>query len=457
MELDVVVWVGDHARLRGGPGHRAAYALTNSDAPVDWDKATTIANRDLLTVETDPQGTVGAFAKQALQASWNDRADVLRVWAEDAVTGASLADDAVVGEVLDPGDLVVVKAEVPSTSSYQLLSLGRPEQLFDVLHVSAALEVAAWPRLWGAFLYTEEDADLATYVRTHFDELNALSGKHLRLFVVERPPDWKRAKKYWRAQIEPPLLRALATMRWLKTMPYDKSGLYDVARDLGVAPDQFPCLVLFGGSSDDTIIFPIRSAAPAAMRELFATILGAIGDEPVDYQPDKVFEDSRDRHRREPSVQGAEALQALAASASWADRAALARVEAAKQAVREVAGPNVIVAHGNLRDLTFTGPTTFINKPIDTVISDFQNTYASTAGGQLAEVLRLVLTSADLAPADKVDLARRVTDAVAYVESDDENERWSAKYALQDIEIAAYRGRDIADAVRTIIRNLRNE
>jgi hypothetical protein len=322
--------------------------------------------------------------------------------------------------------------------------------------VAAALEVAAWPRLWGAFLYTEEDAALATYVRTHFDELNALSGNHLRLFVVERPPDWKRAKKYWRAQLEPPLLRTLATMRWLRTSPYDKSGLYEVARELGVAPDQFPCLALFGGTSDSTVVFPIRSAAPEALRELFATILGAIGDEAADYEPDKVLDDSGEKYRCEPSVHGAEALQALAASASWADRTALERIEAAKQRVREVAGPNVIVMHGNPSDLTFTGPTTFINKPVDTVIRDFQNTHVSTAGDRLADVLRLVLTSEDLRPEDKVDLARRITEAMACLESDDENERWAAKYALQDIEMAAYRGRDIADPVRTIIRTMEN-
>ena len=457
MELDVAVVVGDHADLRGGLGHRAAYALIGRGGPAHWDKAAAIFDRPVVTLSVDPRGTAAELARQALAASGQDQTNVLGTWVEDGVTEERLPGEAVLCDVFEPGDLVVVKAEEPPRGSYELGSLGRPEQLFDVLQVAAALEVAAWPRLWGALLYTEEDAELATYVRTHFDELNALSGKHLRLFVVERPPDWKRAKKYWRAHLEPPLLRALSTMRWLKTMPYDKSGLYEVARELGIAADQFPCLVLFGGTSDESIVFPIESATPKAMRALFATILGAIGDEPTDYDPAKALEDSGEKYRPEPSVQGARALQALAASASWADRAALKRVEAAKQAVREVKGPTVIVAHGNLSDLTFTGPTTLINKPVDTVIRDFQNTHVSTAGAQLAEVLRLVLTSADLLPEDKVDLARQVTEVVAALESDDKNERRSAKYALPELEIAAYRGRDIADPVRTILRNLGNE
>lgn len=456
MELDAVVVVGDHARLLGGLGHRAAHTLTGGDGAPDWDEVVATAGDGLLAIEADPQSTVGAFARQALRASWNERADLVSTWVEDAVTGERLPDDAVVADVLEPGDLVVVKAEVPPTALYQLLPLSKPEQLFDGLQVAAALEVAAWPRLWGAFLYTEEDAELATYVRTHFDELNALSGKHLRLFVVERPPDWKRAKKYWRGHLEPPLLRALSTMRWLRTSPYDKAGLYDVARGLGVTPDQFPCLALFGGSSGDTIVFPIRAATPASLRELFATILGAIGDEPAGYNADKALEDSRARHPPEPSVHGAEALRALAISASWADRAALARVEAAKQAVREVQGPNVIVAHGNLSQLTFTGPTTLINKPVDTVITDFQNTHVSGDGAQLADVLRLVLNSTDLAPEDKVDLARRITEAVAYLESGNADRR-SARYVLRDIEIGAYRGEDIAGRVREIIRNIENK
>jgi hypothetical protein len=71
-------------------------------------------------------------------------------------------------------------------------------------------------------------------------------------------------------------------------------------------------------------------------------------------------------------------------------------------------------------------------------------------------VLRLVLNSTDLAPEDKVDLARRITEAVAYLESGNADRR-SARYVLRDIEIGAYRGEDIAGRVREIIRNIENK
>ncbi|MEU6156152.1 hypothetical protein ABZ816_39885 [Actinosynnema sp. NPDC047251] len=459
MQLDAIVWVDDHALLRGTLGHNAAYALTHRITPDDsarWDKTDARIASGLLALEVDSGTTVAELARLALDTSGEDGTKVVEVWVEDAVTHERLPDEAALAEVLESGDLVLVKAEVPPEACYQLGSLGRPEELFDVLHVAAALEVAAWPRLWGALLYTEEDAEVATYVRTHFDELNAMSGKLLRIFVVERPPDWKRAKKYWRAHLEPALLRTMSVMRWLNSSPYDKSGLYEVARELGVEPDHFPCLALFGGSDDDTIIFPIKSADPASFRELFTLIHRAVGEIPADYQAKQAYDRSDSRDPSQPVLRGAAALEALAASASWADQAALAQVGAAKKALRETEfhGRNVVIAHGTLENITIHGPTTFINKPINTVIKDFQNTHTSTYGARLAEVLRLTLNSEDLPPADRVELAKRVTKAVDVLESPNVRSRFAVRYALADIRDLAYRSKDVAQPVSDILKSI---
>lgn len=64
-------------------------------------------------------------------------------------------------------------------------------------------------------------------------------------------------------------------------------------------------------------------------------------------------------------------------------------------------------------NFNFHGPTTFVNKPVDTVVQNFQNNYATASGEQLAALLRLVLTSADLPEQDREEAARLVHEAAA--------------------------------------------
>ncbi|NUT53985.1 MAG: hypothetical protein HOV94_42860 [Saccharothrix sp.] len=432
MRLNAVVWVGDRAHIRRSLGHVAANALVDGAGWAD------VARRVGSTVglDVEPGTTVGEVARQAVDASGLDTRRVFRIRVED-VLGDTLPDDAPVADVVEPDDLVLVKAEEETTTGYRLMSLGRPEALFDALDVAAAVEVAAWPRLWGALLYTEEDAELATYVRLHFDELNALSGPLLRLFVVERPPDWRRARKYWRQHLEPELLRPLAALRWLRRAPYDKSGLYDVARELGVDPALFPCLVLFGGDDDGTITFPIGSADPAALRELFGTIQNAVGDAaPADRG--KAVGKLYRSPPLETSVRGAEALRALAASASWADREALARVSAAKEALRGTGftGRQVVISHATAGNFTFHGPTTFIHKPVDTVIADFQNTHTAPHAARFAELLRLALRGGDVVPERRVRLARQVVEVADAFESG--VEEWRLRHGLRTLSAMTF-------------------
>lgn len=67
----------------------------------------------------------------------------------------------------------------------------------------------------------------------------------------------------------------------------------------------------------------------------------------------------------------------------------------------------------------FNGPTTFVNKPVDTVIQNFQNTYSTEGGQQLADLLRLVLTSHDLSEADRQTAARLVSESAAAEQTGD--------------------------------------
>jgi hypothetical protein len=129
-------------------------------------------------------------------------------------------------------------------------------------------------RVWGALLYTDEDGDLATYVRKHFASLSAMSGEKLHIFVIEEPEHNERlAAKYWKALLQEKLFIIWSTMGWLSSKPYDKSQTYEIGRKLGVYPDQLPCLVLFDELERmEKLVFPIFATSATFFRSLFSAL-----------------------------------------------------------------------------------------------------------------------------------------------------------------------------------------
>ena len=74
-------------------------------------------------------------------------------------------------------------------------------------------------------------------------------------------------------------------------------------------------------------------------------------------------------------------------------------------------GFNTVLSEGAAMsdNFNFYGQTTFINRPVDTVIQDFQNTYSSTPGqGELSQLLRLVLSSKNLPDDAKEEAATTI-------------------------------------------------
>jgi hypothetical protein len=94
---------------------------------------------------------------------------------------------------------------------------------------------------------------------------------------------------------------------------------------------------------------------------------------------------------------------------------AFRRVAAAEQQIRDTLHTVVLDLRRSVmsENFHFHGPTTFINRPVDTVIRDFQNTYGSSSDEavQLRELLRLVLSSTALPEADRERAATAVHDA----------------------------------------------
>ncbi|MFD4874422.1 hypothetical protein ACFWOB_13740 [Streptomyces sp. NPDC058420] len=215
-------------------------------------------------------------------------------------------------------------------------------------------------------LYTDADTELAAYVRTHFDDdLNALSGPATRVFVVERPTDWRTAKRYWRGHLEPELYRTLSMTRWLNWRPYDRQGAYEIADFMGLDRALLPCLVFFqptgrSPAEAEKVVFRIEDVSVGSFRSLFGGIAAALrplrGTSVLSLQEEmyaeevvanELFEEwfaevqRQDPEwwrkkplpaRPEPSPQTA--LSILAATGRAADAEAFARVRAAADAIK---------------------------------------------------------------------------------------------------------------------------
>ncbi|MFD6995083.1 hypothetical protein ACFWA5_02115 [Streptomyces mirabilis] len=400
------------------------------------------------------------------------------VWLSDPVTGKRLPKRKQVSDIgLADGDLLVLCIKHDSGLAHSLSSPRNPAELLKWIQVAEnAKAPAGGPRLWGVLLYTDADAELATYVRTHFDDLNVLSGPATRVFVVERRARWKDAKRYWRQHLEPELYRVMSTMRWLQWTPYESQGAYEIASLLGLGPELLPCLVFFHSSEGpihegEKIVFPIAHTSTAYLRTLFGGIrqalrpvsesivtpraeenrrwLQALGPTSEYYQRTESSETGK--HATAPAAVRNLLVPSPATDASnrlWsmltpyktrrhgpapgraADAAAFAAVREAEQAIRATLRPLVPGAEGvainNSRVVIVSGRagaevsenfyfqgenTTFINRPRETVIQDFQNTYSSLPGGdELTRLLQLILSSRDLSEADREEAAGTVHD-----------------------------------------------
>ncbi|MGP2435941.1 hypothetical protein [Streptomyces sp. JW3] len=338
--------------------------------------------------------------------------------------------------------------EEESSVDHLMVGAPTPEHMFAMLQAAAAEPYGpATPRLWGVLLYTEADTGIATYIRTHFDELNALTGPTLGIMVLERPAKWSTVRRYWRQTLDPPLFRVFSAMRWLAWQPYDRHRSHDIARELDIPPDRLPCLALFRATEPrDRLVFPLAEATPAYFRRLFGAISEAVG--PNAPRPDgprmwRRRDDFSHRHDPDPDAAAQDAVASVRAlTGTPADPAhqAFDRVRAAEERILaalrplpdqdqdqdqdqdrdharqyELHGHNVLfIRHegGSVADqFTFHGQTTFINRPVDTVVRDFQNTHATVPHQEhLTRLLHAVLAS-DLPDADREQAARTITQA----------------------------------------------
>lgn len=113
-------------------------------------------------------------------------------------------------------------------------------------------------------LYTEEDTELAAYVKENFNNLDKMSGKHIALYAIENYPAENMASGSSAASW---LQDALALITNLtsgeRKTAFDKSTAYELADVLSVDITLFPCMVLFGSleQSQKIVVRILPSAA----------------------------------------------------------------------------------------------------------------------------------------------------------------------------------------------------
>ncbi|MFD9426978.1 MULTISPECIES: hypothetical protein [unclassified Streptomyces] len=467
MRLLIDVREGDWATFHGRYGNRTAWRLGRmesfgpsssrgaDDTSARWHELYDATLGQAFEISVPPSTTVSDCLAHALREArrrgvaepeteppadgadrfWGDR--VLRTWLADPVTDERHEDGLTLERAgLTEDDLVVLCVERTARGAYSMGPAANPAVLLERLQLAMnGTAPAAGPRLWGVLLYTTADVELATYVRTHFEDLNALSGPNTRVFVVERQARWTEARKYWRAHLEPELYRMLSSMRWLHWQPYDPQGAYKIAAVLKVDPELLPCLVFFDSRpglpwGERRIVFPVEDVTPRYFRTLFGRIAKALESAPPEGEPPPdgrhgplSFESLRDSERSDDRT----VLRALLNSGRDGDRAAFAAVEAAQRAIREALRPAPAPSTGyhldNCRVILTPGAsvtenfhfhgqnTTFINRPVDTVVQDFQNQHGTApCHEELRSLLRLTLSSTDLADAERDEAAAAVHD-----------------------------------------------
>ena len=99
----------------------------------------------------------------------------------------------------------------------------------------------------------------------------------------------------------------------------------------------------------------------------------------------------------------------------------------------------------------FYGQTSFVNRPTNTVISDFQNMYMSEpANDELAELLNSVLSSEQLGDGEREQAARLIHEVAEEIAST-EPEGGKIRTTLESIKAIVSQASDIAGPALGII------
>ena len=126
-------------------------------------------------------------------------------------------------------------------------------------------------------LYTDEDTDLAQYLRYNYLALNEMTGHHLHIYTIEQVTQVKGVSthEYWKATLNQTTHSFLHMMGWTRYKPYNKAEAYRIANMLGIYPDALPCVTIFGKhmNRNEKIVITISGEIKIFFRRLSSIIL----------------------------------------------------------------------------------------------------------------------------------------------------------------------------------------
>lgn len=98
-------------------------------------------------------------------------------------------------------------------------------------------------------LYTEEDSNLALYVRQYYGALHIMSGFDLTFYFLEYIPpiqyDRPSLHAFWSSVLPHKWYSVWRTVGLIRSKPFPPARVYEIVRELGLEPAQLPCMVFF--------------------------------------------------------------------------------------------------------------------------------------------------------------------------------------------------------------------
>jgi len=96
-------------------------------------------------------------------------------------------------------------------------------------------------------LYTDEDVELATYVRRYYASLHIMSGFDLTFYFLEYIPTGgvRTIRSFWQKNLPEAWYSVWSALGLLRSKPFPSTDVYRFAEELGIQPDRLPCLILF--------------------------------------------------------------------------------------------------------------------------------------------------------------------------------------------------------------------
>ena len=378
---------------------------------------------------------------------------------------------------IGPSDVILMEAAYDDGAHYCMV--GVPDVDSFQRHVVAKVEefnrILRSPLLCGTLLYTDEDLELVRYVKTNFTSLSALAGEYLNIYVVERPT-LAADLQYWRNALRVEAYQLLGLAGVLKHIPYSRHHSYEIATRLGVSAKHLPCLVVFDYlERPNKLIFPIHEVTPKYFRNLFSELTRIVSS--------KVPHPSRIPHDRNlidmiPDLE----LHNYDHRASGVNLSLADTFERVRRSYVEIVNSLEVTKHdgqpcymfhgamvfiSNLHSevsvsekFIFNHETTFINRPKNSIIQDFQNKHQIDADGENAPILQnlsrlmeLVVASTELADIDREDGLRAI-DLTATEVRHGNADRITVKGRLQVLKEMLIDAADIATPALAVVSAL---